>query len=415
MAKKKKKKYDLGGGGWEAQLTATRYVPVASIIRDPRLQQRVRMNSDTIERYVEILQNGGELAPVKIVDEDGKLWMWDGHHTHEAAVQANVEKIRADIERGTFRDAWIKSLGANDKHGLPRSRADLRKAIDNALSDPKVKYSLLNEDSQYTFRSLAKWVSVSHPTVSKRWNKYHSPLILASIDREIRGNPPVGVSLETWLNMVAEDLHVPRWLVKQRKIDMDFIPEPFETGNRPEPDPSEPKRGPLQEETAEATATELSRDKVSSNQVIGPEEGAEATATHLISGKVTSDQVMSVEQLTEATTKSTPALSRKIPIFDLEPQGQSPLRTAEDLNDHNDQLPERLRAYPSERALAPITKSDLMEIIAGANQFGIHAYHFDHAVKIKVVYELDKDEVQELELKPPHQGVLLLHFPLVQD
>lgn len=390
---RKKKKYDLGGGGWDLQLNTTRLVGVAEIIRDPRLQQRAGMDSDTIERYVEILQNGGELAPVKIVNEDGKLWMWDGYHTHEAAVQANVEKIRAEVERGTFRDAWIKSLGANDKHGLPRNRADLRNAIDNALSDPEVKYSLLNEDSKHTFRSLAKWIGVSHPTISTRWNKHHLPLILAEVDNEVRGNPPVGVSLETWLDIVAEDHHAPGWFVKQRKLDLE----------------------------AKAAAEAEAKVKAGAEAAVPSPEPNNST-NDLTSGQITSDQTTSTsERNVTGATSSPPHLgSRNVSITDNEPEEEAQATISSEQNkqsitDYNEQNPERLRAYLAERSLAPITKSNLMEIIAGANKFGIHAYHFDRAVKIKVVYELDKDQKQEFDLTPPHEGVLLLHFPLVEE
>lgn len=388
---RKKKKYDLGGGGWDLQLNTTRLVGVAEIIRDPRLQQRAGMDETTISRYIEVLQNGGELAPVKIVNEDGKLWMWDGYHTHEAAVQANVEKIRAEVERGTFRDAWVKSLGANDKHGLPRNRADLRNAIDNALSDPEVKYSLLNEDSKHTFRSLAKWIGVSHPTVSTRWNKHHLPLILTEVDNEVRGNPPVGVSLETWLDIIAEDHHAPGWFVKQRKLDL------------------------------EAKAAAEAETKAKLETAASPSE-SNNNINSFLSGQITSDQTTSTSERNgevEATSSPLNDGSHNVSIFDLEAQEEVQATSLNSDNersitDYNEQHPERLRAYPAEHTLTKVAKRDLMEIIAGANKFGIHAYYFDHAVKIKVVYELDKEQPQEFELTPPHEGVLLLHFPQVE-
>ena len=234
-----------GDGGWQSQvLSGATYVKVSEITADSIMQHRTTMHDRFIEEYVEVLTGGGELAPVQIVrDENGTLWLWDGFHTLEAAKRVGVEKLRAKITQGTKRDAWLKSLGANSKHGIRRSRADLSKAMDNALSDPEVKFSLLNEDQQYSYNRVAKLCATSHPTVSKRWNEYHLPLILAEIDREVRGDPPVGVSLQMWLDIVAEQLHVPTWLVKKRKIALEQkIEAPAEEPAAPKQRAKEPDR-----------------------------------------------------------------------------------------------------------------------------------------------------------------------------
>ena len=220
-------------------MTPPQYVKVSEITADSVMQHRAVTHDKVIEEYADVFRNGGELAPVQIVrDENGTLWLWDGFHTLEAAKRAGVEKLRVKITPGTKRDAWLNSLGANAKHGIRRSRVDLQKTVDDALHDPEVKFSLLNEDQQHNYSSIARLCRVHHSTVSNRWNNYHLPLILAEIDREVRGDPPFGVSLQEWLNMVAKDLHVPAWLVKQRKIEIGFKPKPPPI---PAQEPSAPK------------------------------------------------------------------------------------------------------------------------------------------------------------------------------
>ena len=204
-------------------ITPPQYVNVADVTADSVMQHRMITHDKVIEEYADVLRNGTELAPIQIIrDQNNTLWLWDGFHTLEAAKRVGALKLRAKITRGTKRDAWLKSLGANAKHGIRRTRADLQKTVDDALGDPEVKFSLLNEDQQHSYNSLAKLCTVHHSTISKRWNNHHLPLILAEIDQLVQGNPPVGVSLQTWLDMVASDLHVPGWLVKQRKIEIGF-------------------------------------------------------------------------------------------------------------------------------------------------------------------------------------------------
>lgn len=221
-------------------ITPPQYVNVADVTADSMMQHRMITHDKVIEEYADVLRNGAELAPIQIIrDQNNTLWLWDGFHTLEAAKRVGVKKLRAKITRGTKRKAWLNSLGANAKHGIRRTRTDLQKTVDDALGDPEVKFSLLNEDQQHSYNSLAKLCTVHHSTISKRWNNHHLPLILAEIDQLVQGNPPVGVSLQTWLDMVASDLHVPGWLVKQRKIEIGFAaksaPIPTEDPSAGEP------------------------------------------------------------------------------------------------------------------------------------------------------------------------------------
>ena len=204
---------------WESQLfTNITNVNIADITADPDMQHRYAMRDHVITEYMDVLQGGGELAPIKLVrDSDGTLWLWDGFHTLQAAKELGLQTIKAEIERGTKRQAWIKSLGANAKHGIRRSKLDLYKAIDNALEDSEIKFSLLDENGEYSFRSVAKLCAAGHQTISKRWQEEHLPRILAKIDEAVSGGPTdESLKDEAWLDRISEQLGVPRWFTLKR-------------------------------------------------------------------------------------------------------------------------------------------------------------------------------------------------------
>ena len=78
----------------------------------------------------------GEIfKPIKIIYDGKDWWLADGFHRYFAHKRAKVNTIDADISNGTKRDAWIYSLSANGKHGLPRSNEDKRRSVMRALND----------------------------------------------------------------------------------------------------------------------------------------------------------------------------------------------------------------------------------------------------------------------------------------
>ena len=138
-------------------------IAIASITREPTLQQRVKLDPPTVQEYAELLQQGEELEPVQIVlDQRGNYWLWDGFHTIEAHNQNQETFIKARITLGTYDDAFKLSLGANAKRGLKLSREDKHNKVKNALlanlTDEKGK-PLSN-------RAIAEICCVSHSMVN---------------------------------------------------------------------------------------------------------------------------------------------------------------------------------------------------------------------------------------------------------
>jgi hypothetical protein len=67
-------------------------------------------------------------------------------------------KVKALVREGTHREAMIHAAGANDAHGLPRSRKDLRRAISLLLDDDDL--------ARLSDRTLAALAHCSDKTVA---------------------------------------------------------------------------------------------------------------------------------------------------------------------------------------------------------------------------------------------------------
>ncbi len=116
----------------------TRMVPIEDLVCNRDFQSRVGLNDGVVKEYAEILAAGGTLPTVEAVDIDGKLYVVDGYHRVEAAKQAKIPEIAAHVEKGSRQDAIRKAAGANIDHGLRRTSADKRRAVEMLLGDPEL-------------------------------------------------------------------------------------------------------------------------------------------------------------------------------------------------------------------------------------------------------------------------------------
>ncbi len=129
------------------------------LIQDGGAQMRVEMSEQTIADYAEEMATGTVFPPV-IVYYDGEVyWLADGFHRVEAARKIGRESIEAEIREGTDRDAILHGIGANARHGLRRTQADKRHAVEALLRDPGW--------SKWSDRHIAKVANVDHKTVGK--------------------------------------------------------------------------------------------------------------------------------------------------------------------------------------------------------------------------------------------------------
>jgi hypothetical protein len=130
-----------------------------SLIRDGGAQMRVEMRPDTIRDYADDMLDGAVFPPIIIFHDGADHWLADGYHRVEAAKLIERETIAADVREGTARDAILFGIGANALHGLRRTQADKRRAVERLLRDP--------EWSQLSDRKIATIAKVDHKTVGK--------------------------------------------------------------------------------------------------------------------------------------------------------------------------------------------------------------------------------------------------------
>lgn len=134
------------------------------IRRDVGTQMRVQMSPETVRDYAEQMRNGlwDDARPVCVVFYDaaeGCFWLADGFHRLAAFEECGFQLVKADVRTGTRRDAVLEAARANALHGLPRTTADKRRAVETLLADP--------EWSQWSNREIARHIHVDDKTVGK--------------------------------------------------------------------------------------------------------------------------------------------------------------------------------------------------------------------------------------------------------
>lgn len=111
---------------------------LAEIKLDPELQCRANgVNRLVAREYANAMLGGATFEPV-VVYRDGKgiNWLADGFHRCAAAGLAfgDLAEISAIVHQGGRKDALVAGAGSNSAHGLRRSHADRRRAIELVLA-----------------------------------------------------------------------------------------------------------------------------------------------------------------------------------------------------------------------------------------------------------------------------------------
>jgi hypothetical protein len=129
-----------------------------TIRTDGGTQPRGDIDAEHVARLVESLGAAATLPPVVVFYDGADHWLADGFHRVAANRAAGALEIAADVRQGTRRDAVLYSVGANAAHGLPRSNADKRRAVETLLRD--------EEWSRWSDREIARHCAVDHKTVA---------------------------------------------------------------------------------------------------------------------------------------------------------------------------------------------------------------------------------------------------------
>jgi len=107
-------------------------IKIDQIRIDGGTQPRCAINEATVAEYAESLDS---LPPVSLFFDGKDYWLADGFHRYHAHRKAGAKEIAATIHNGTARDAILFSVGANATHGLRRTNADKRQAVETLLHD----------------------------------------------------------------------------------------------------------------------------------------------------------------------------------------------------------------------------------------------------------------------------------------
>jgi hypothetical protein len=146
-----------GSEGLSAQ--KVNVISICNIRRDGGTQPRAQLDPETLDNYIQGLQEGTRFPPVTLFYDGENYWLADGFHRVRAHEESGQDKIMAEVKVGTRREAILYSVGANATHGLRRSNADKRRVVETLLNDPEWR--------QWSDREIASRCNVSHPLVGQ--------------------------------------------------------------------------------------------------------------------------------------------------------------------------------------------------------------------------------------------------------
>ena len=129
---------------------------------DGGTQMRLELNPATIAEYAETMLAGARFPDIVVYYDGEHYWLGDGFHRLDAHKRAwgsdpTRPTIGAEVRSGTRRDAVLHAAAANANHGLRRTNADKRRAVETLLRD--------GEWAQWSDREIARACAVDHKTV----------------------------------------------------------------------------------------------------------------------------------------------------------------------------------------------------------------------------------------------------------
>ncbi len=111
-----------------------------NILASAATQVRKKLDKSTIDEYTEALKNGAIFPPLVVFAEKNsdRYILADGFHRHHAYVNGEISECKVEVHEGNLHNALLWALGCNDEHGLRRTNADKRNAVEVALKDPEI-------------------------------------------------------------------------------------------------------------------------------------------------------------------------------------------------------------------------------------------------------------------------------------
>ena len=137
----------------------TKKLKLTEIVTDAGTQVRAGLNEATVADYAEALADGAKFPPVIVFHDGNRHIAADGFHRIHAALRNRAREIECDVRKGSKADALKFALGCNAHHGLRRTNADKRHAVELALKEFRKASSLVISQMCLVSEELVKGVS----------------------------------------------------------------------------------------------------------------------------------------------------------------------------------------------------------------------------------------------------------------
>ena len=110
-------------------------VNLADVRTDGGTQARAALCEETVAEYAAAVEANAKMPRVVVFYDGSVYWLADGFHRVAARIRAGRLTVPAEVHQGTRRDAVLYACGANANHGLRRTNADKRRAVETLLRD----------------------------------------------------------------------------------------------------------------------------------------------------------------------------------------------------------------------------------------------------------------------------------------
>ena len=112
---------------------------IETIRIDGGTQSRETIDQQYVADLAEVIKGGTRLPAIEVYGDGTDVWCADGYHRLKAHLAAGKLTIRCNVHKGILTDAIWASCAANKEHGLRRTNADKRRAVEMALKiQPKL-------------------------------------------------------------------------------------------------------------------------------------------------------------------------------------------------------------------------------------------------------------------------------------
>lgn len=131
------------------------------------LQTRAALNEDTVADYAEAMERGDKFPAVTVFTDGAEYYLADGFHRVEALRRIGKKAVVAELKEGDYKAALLYALKANSTHGLRRTNADKRHALEmawnarEALFGGEPSQALLADTCGVSYKTVQRFMGVS--------------------------------------------------------------------------------------------------------------------------------------------------------------------------------------------------------------------------------------------------------------